>query len=116
VYLISKKINSCHRLLQFGLVVHNSAITSVLVSCPNLRHLHANSCPDLSDADLRLAVSRMSHASQLECFYIYEAPQLTVTAFQILLEGFPNLVMRPGTDVMIFKFFRRKIQQKNWRF
>ena len=28
----------------------------------------------------------------MECFYIYEAPQLTVNAFQILLEGFPNLV------------------------
>jgi hypothetical protein len=33
----------------------------------------------------------MNHAA-LECFYIYEAPQLTVNTFQILIEGFPNLI------------------------
>jgi hypothetical protein len=25
-------------------------------------------------------------------------------------------IAQPGTDVMVFKYFRRKIQQKNWRF
>jgi len=78
--------------VQFGLVVHNSAILVILLNCPNLKHLHANSCPDLTDADLSVCLSRMSHQSSLECFYIYEAPQLTVNAFQILLEGFPNLI------------------------
>jgi hypothetical protein len=77
--------------VQFGLVVQNSAISTVLINCPNLRHLHANSCPDLTDADMSVCISRTNHTS-LECFYIYEAPQLTVNAFQILLEGFPNLI------------------------
>ena len=69
----------------------NSAISTLLINCPNLKHLHANNCPDLTDAEMSLCVSKI-HTTSLECFYIYEAPRLTVAAFQILLEGFPHLV------------------------
>ena len=40
--------------------------------------------------DLASAIERRSSinfTSPLECFYIYEAPGLTVNAFQIILEG-----------------------------
>ena len=58
--------------------------------CPRLRFLHCNNCPDLEDIDLASYVLKSSN-KVLECFYIYEAPNLTFNSFQVLLEGFPNL-------------------------
>ena len=33
--------------VQLGQNVHNSAITTIISYCPNLRHIHCNRCPDL---------------------------------------------------------------------
>jgi hypothetical protein len=59
----------------------------MLQYCPNLTHLHCNNCPNLYDLDVADAIGAANFISRLECFYIYEAPHLTVNAFQILLEG-----------------------------
>lgn len=76
--------------VQLGQVVQNNAVAAVLHHCPRLRHLHCNNCPDLHDLDLASCVANKS-TPLLECFYIYEAPHLTVNAFQLLLDGFPLL-------------------------
>ena len=69
-------------------IVQNTAVEAILRYCPHLKHFHCNQCPRLSDLDLSALSFSCSH---LECFYIYEAPLLTLNAFQLLLEGFPRL-------------------------
>ena len=68
---------------------------AVLKHCPSLKHIHCNTCPSLTDLDLASAIqgdpSCFRIESVLECFYIYEAPGLTVNAFEILVDGFPKL-------------------------
>jgi len=87
--------------VQLGQIVHNSAVEAVLKHCPALKHLHCNTCPNLTDLDLASAIGAPSPYVRpeplLECFYIYEAPGLTVNAFELLVDGFPRL-------------------QKNWKY
>ena len=68
---------------------------AVLKHCPQLKHFHCNTCSTLTDLDLAAAVGAPSRHSwnecPLECFYIYDAPGLTVNAFEILIDGFPRL-------------------------
>ena len=68
---------------------------AVLKHCPALKHLHCNTCPNLTDLDLASAIGAPSPCVRpeplLECFYIYEAPGLTVNAFELLVDGFPRL-------------------------
>lgn len=75
--------------VQLGQVVMNSAVSVILLNCPKLRHLHCNTCPDLTDAELNVYSLRAACANTLECFYVYEAPNLTINAFQTLLECYP---------------------------
>lgn len=77
--------------VQLGQIVQNSAVSTLLLNCPNLKHLHANTCPDLKDHDLSSCALNALCKSRLECFYVYEAPQLTGNAFQTLIECFPEL-------------------------
>ena len=76
--------------VSLGQVVQNSAVSVMLTQCPSLRSLHCNNCPDLRDHDLGVCADRAACAG-LECFYVYEAPHLTFTAFQTLLDTFPRL-------------------------
>ena len=71
---------------------------AVLKHCPQLKHLHCNTCPGLTDLDLASAIGAaclspcsVRTESLMECFYIYEAPSLTVNAFELLIDGFPRL-------------------------
>ena len=80
--------------IQLGQVVQNTAVEAIIKHCPRLKHFHCNECPRLSDMALASSIgfNRSSTALPvLECFYIYEAPMLTVNAFQIILDGFPHL-------------------------
>ena len=77
--------------VQLGQVVQDSAVSTILQYCPQLRHLHCNKCPDLEDLDLASAIMKTTNQGVLECFYIYEAPMLTYNSFQLLIDGFPNL-------------------------
>jgi len=79
--------------VQFGQMVQNSVISVVLQNCPQLVNFHANNCPSLHDLDLAAALP-IQHAStrlRLQCFYVYEAPHLTIESFNIILEACPNL-------------------------
>ena len=75
-------------------VVQNSAVEAVLKHCPHLKHIHCNTCPNLTDLDLASAIGNPSPFSRtespLECFYIYESPGLTVNAFELLVDSFPR--------------------------
>ena len=78
--------------VQLGQSVQNSAISTILSCCPSLRHIHCNRCPDLQDIDLAASVAKsINREGTLECFYVYEAPQLTLSSFQLLIESFPGL-------------------------
>lgn len=78
--------------VQLGQSVQNSAISTILSCCPSLRHIHCNRCPDLQDIDLAASVAKsINREGTLECFYVYEAPQLTFSSFQLLIESFPGL-------------------------
>ena len=72
--------------VQLGQVVQNSAIETMLRHCPQLNHLHCNTCPNFGDLELASCVNL-----SLECFYIYDAPCLTAHAFDILTDSFPRL-------------------------
>ena len=44
------------------------------------------------DIDLAASVAKSINVEgTLECFYVYEAPQLTFASFQLLIESFPGL-------------------------
>jgi len=78
--------------VQLGQNVQNSAISTIMSYCPHLRHIHCNRCPDLQDIDLAASVAKSINVEgTLECFYVYEAPQLTFASFQLLIESFPGL-------------------------
>lgn len=78
--------------VQLGQNVQNSAIATIISYCPHLRHIHCNRCPDLQDMDLAACVAKsVNIEGTLECFYVYEAPQLTFASFQLLIESFPGL-------------------------
>ena len=81
----------CH--VQFGQMVQNSVISVVLQNCPQLINLHANNCPSLHDTDLAAAlpIQHSSSRLKLQCLYIYEAPHLTISSFNTILESCPNL-------------------------
>ena len=76
-----------------------------------LVNFHANNCPSLHDLDLAAALP-LQHSSsrlckwwrwrcsastlltcrlKLQCFYVYEAPHLTIESFNTILEACPNL-------------------------
>ena len=76
--------------VQLGQVVLNETVATILKHCSRLKHFHCNICPGLSDRDLSKYCYHKS-CINLECFYIYEAPQLTFSAFQILVDAFPSL-------------------------
>jgi len=81
----------CH--VQFGQMVQNSVISVVLQNCPQLINFHANNCPSLHDRDLAAAlpIEHSASRSRLQCLYIYEAPHLTISSFNTILESCPNL-------------------------
>ncbi len=88
--------------VQLGQVVRNSAVAILLGQCPRLKHLHCNHCPDLTDQDLSACLRAPDDsdldscksplaATGLECFYVYEAPGLSLDAFHMLLGALPDL-------------------------
>lgn len=79
--------------VQLGQMVQNSVVSVILQNCPNLVNFHANNCPELHDLDLAAALplEKANSRSCLQCLYVYEAPHLTINAFNIILEAFPNL-------------------------
>lgn len=61
--------------VQIGQFVQNSALEHLLMHCPNLRHLHCNTCPDLTDHELNILVMRsvcvkLKYVFSLSIFYI----------------------------------------------
>ncbi|XP_063231260.1 uncharacterized protein LOC134535857 [Bacillus rossius redtenbacheri] len=95
--------------VQLGRTVTARALTALLKRAPALRIAHFYSCPDLVDdhlndlvtsADLPAATTTCQHGhhtdtpllTNLECFYIYEAPHVTVRAVGNLLAKCDQLV------------------------
>ena len=49
-------------------------------------------CLLFQDIDLAACAAKsVNIEGTLECFYVYEAPQLTFASFQLLIESFPGL-------------------------
>ncbi|PSN31895.1 hypothetical protein C0J52_21200 [Blattella germanica] len=100
------------RSIQLGRVVSARALMELLRRAPCLEIAHFFSCPDLTDNHI-MSLTATSHSSQnyssrenqisspqalsqcLECFYIYEAPQITAPAVITLLASCEKL-MRTG--------------------
>jgi hypothetical protein len=76
--------------LQLGQVVQKSLVAAAMLNCDSLKFFHCNSCPDLCDGDLE-ALSAKAACRSLQCFYVYEAPELSDLGVYTLVDGFAEL-------------------------
>ena len=104
--------------VQLGHLVANSAVSAILLNCPALKHFHCNKCHELRDRDLS-AICQKAACRDLECFYVYEAPGLTFSSFETLIQTFPGLsrfgnLTRWAVDCDGMQSVARTIRENNY--